>query len=188
MYQSSDDSAGGARRARESPFRHRRRHCRRVAGVAVRAGRPRRHAARAQRRRDDAIDQPLGRRHAGALLRGRGLRTDHHPARPALARSVARAFAGHAVQRLAGGGASARPRRFRTLCQTDLRPPPARRRGHRRTRTLAGGPLPRRAVLSRRRPCRAAPRAAETARAHRRRRRHHQVQQRRQSPTTSTAS
>ena len=36
-------------------------------------------------------------------------------------------FPRNAVQRLAGGGASARPRRFRTFCQTDHRPPAARR-------------------------------------------------------------
>ena len=51
------------------------------------------------------------------------------PARHPLARPVARAFSANAVQRLAGGGACARPRRFRTFCQTHLRPSPARRRG-----------------------------------------------------------
>ena len=119
---------------------------------------------------------------AGGMLapwcESRGRRTRHQPARPALARSVARAIAGYPVQRLAGGGASARPQRFRTLCAADDRPPAARCAGAGRTRTLAGGPFPRRAVLRRRRPCRAAPRAAETARTHHRRRRHHPVQQR----------
>ena len=36
-------------------------------------------------------------------------------------------FPRNPVQRLAGGGACARPRRFRTLCEADHRPPPARR-------------------------------------------------------------
>ena len=138
---------------------------------------------------DDAIDQPLGRRHAGALVRGRGLRARDRPARHPLARSVARAFSANPVQRLAGGGASARPRRFRTFCQADLRPPAARRRGHDRTRTVAGGPFPRRPVLCRRRPCRAAAGAAASCmRASIAAGGTHQIQQRRQRRTTSTAS
>ena len=89
-------------------------------------------------------------------------------------------FPEHPVQRLAGGGACARPRRFRTLCQTHVRPCQARRAGLARTRTVAGGAFPRRAVLRRRRPCRAAARAAGTACAHRRGRRPDQVRQRRE--------
>ena len=85
MYQSRKPAGGFSR------IHHRRRHCRRLAGAVVRAGRPRRDAARAQRRSDDALHQPLGRRHAGALLRERGRRADHLPARPARARPVARA-------------------------------------------------------------------------------------------------
>ena len=138
---------------------------------------------------DDAGHQPLGRRHAGALLRGRSRRTDDH-AGSACARWTcgARNAARNAVQRLAGGGACARPRRFRTLCQADDRPPARRCRRHRRARARAGGPLPRGAVLRRRRPCRAAPRAAGAARAAARRRRHHPVRQRTARRTISTAS
>ena len=77
-----------------------------------------------------ASHQPHGRRHARAVVRGRGRGTGHHPARRPLARAVARAFPRHPVQRLAGGGASARPRRFRPLRAADHRPPAARRAGH----------------------------------------------------------
>ena len=92
------------------------------------------------------------------------------------------------VQRLAGGGACARPRRFRTLCQTDDRPHAARRAGFERTRAVAGRPLSRRVVLCRRGPCRAAARAAGIACADRCGRRRHPVQQRRERLSISTAS
>ena len=100
------------------------------------------------------------------------------PARAAFARPLARTSAANAVQRLAGGGASARSRRFRTLRQDDLRSPPARRRVDSTDRAVAGGTFPRRAVLSGRRPCRPAPRAAATACAHRGSRRHDPLRQR----------
>ena len=90
------------------------------------------HAVTLYERSDAAmtlVHQPLGRRHAGALVRGGGVRARDRPARHPLARSVARAFSGNPVQRLAGGGACPRPRRFRTLCQTHHRPRQARRAG-----------------------------------------------------------
>ena len=119
--------------------------------------------------RDDAAmtrgGEPRRRRHARAVVRGRSVGAGHHPARRPLARALARGAPRHAVQRLAGGGASARPRRLRPLREADRRPPAARRPSHRQSRTRARRPVRRRAVLSRRRPCRAAPRAAAAARA-----------------------
>ena len=73
---------------------------------------------------------------------------DHQPARPARARSVAQGIAGHPVQRLAGGGACARPQRFRTLRRLTSGHRRLDARGARRTRTLAGGPFPRRRCSS----------------------------------------
>ena len=93
--------------------------------------------------------QPLGRRHAGAVVRGRGLRARDQPARPALARPVARGIARHAVQRLAGRGASARPQRLRTLRPADHRPSAARCAGAGASSSPSlAGPFSRRAVLS----------------------------------------
>src|SRR5439155_10128396 len=100
------------------------------------------------------------------------------PARHPLARALARAFSADAVQRLAGGGASARPRRLRTFCPAHDRASAARCERVERTRTVAGEPLPRWPVLCRGRPYRTAPRAAGIAPTHHGRRWHAKIQQR----------
>ena len=170
----------------DSPrIHHRRGHCRRLAGAAVRAGRPRRDAARAQRRRDDAIHQPLGRRHAGAVVRGRGLRARDH--------------AGSACARSICGASSFRKRRstarwwwriratapISSALPADQRPPAARRAGacasssRRWTAVFATGCSI--ADEGHVEPRRVLPR---TACAHRGGRRHHRVQQRRRRRKT----
>ena len=69
---------------------------------------------------------------------------------------------------------------FERFARLHVRPPAARRAGLAELEPSLEGRFREAPVLRRRGPCRAAPRAAETARAHHRRRRHHQVQQRRE--------
>ena len=70
----------------------------------------------------------LGRRHAGARLRGRDGGADRHASRPALPRALARAWGGPDGERLARRRPSARPCRLRAL-----RPP------HRRATSASTG-------------------------------------------------